>query len=46
MTQLLTLKVFIEKEINFFGGTHIFKADDLVINELKTVSNLISFKRL
>ncbi len=31
-----------EKEIKVFGGTHIFKADDLVINELNTVSNLIS----
>ena len=33
-----------EKEIKVFGGTHIFKADDLVINELNTVSNLISSK--
>ena len=31
-----------EDNINFFKGIHIFKADEIVINQLKSCSNIIS----
>ena len=42
MSQQLILKVSMKKNKGLLKGTHIFKADDLVIDELNKFSNLIS----